>query len=254
MVPIGLKVMLMRFFSILGLSRQRLYVGNLIPYGKLIGCAMDSTIRHYQPSDQTALFELSADTAFFGEPVEAFLEDRRLYSDAFVRYYLDYETAYVWVAEGLEGVTGFLLGCAHTAHQSRHWRGYILTRVLLKALSGQYHLGRRTASFAFGMWAGLMRGEEPTVDLSVYPAHLQIDVKQSYRGQGVGSRLINAYLEQLRQMDVCGVHLQTTSHNTAAYHLYEKMGFSLLDNRPNRYWTRRFGFEIENRSYGSGLK
>src|SRR4030065_1616088 len=149
MVPIGLKVLLMRFFSILGLSRQRLYVGNLIPYGKLIGCAMDSTIRHYQPSDQTALFELSADTAFFGEPVEAFLEDRRLYSDAFVRYYLDYETAYVWVAEGLEGVTGFLLGCAHTAHQSRHWRGYILTRVLLKALSGQYHLGRRTASFAF---------------------------------------------------------------------------------------------------------
>jgi len=62
---------------------------------------MDSKIRYYQPFDQIAVFEISADAAFFGRPVEAFLDDRVLYKDAFTRYYIEYETEYVWVVEGM---------------------------------------------------------------------------------------------------------------------------------------------------------
>jgi len=215
---------------------------------------MDSTIRHYQPSDQLVVFEISADTAFFGEPVEAFLEDRRLHTDAFTRYYTDHEASYVWVADSPQGMIGFLLGCADTSQLSKRWRRYIITKVVLRALSGQYKLGRRTASCAWGMLVGMIRSEEPKVDLVQYPAHLQIDVKQGYRGEGVGRRLIEAYLDQLHQLGFCGVHLGTTSHNVAACHLYEKIGFELLDSRPNRFWTRMLGFDVENRTYGLKLR
>ena len=214
---------------------------------------MDAIVRHYRPSDQAAVFEISADTAFFGDPVEAFLEDRTLYKDAFARYYLEYETALVWVAENPLGLRGFLFGCADTSTQTKRWRTYIQHKVLVSALRGRYRLGKQTGSFAFGMLAGMIRGETARVDLGEYPAHLQIDVKQGCRGEGVGRRLIEAYVEQLKDLNIAGVHLETTSHNEAACHLYEKVGFRLLDERINRFWTRKLGFEVRNRSYGLRL-
>ena len=154
------------------------------------------------------------------------------------------------MAEGSGKVIGFLLGCVNTINQSKHWKRYIVSTVLLNALSGRYKLGRRTAAFAIGMIKGLIRGEEPHVDLHQYPSHLQIDVQQGYRGEGVGKHLIEAYLEQIRQLGVCGVHLGTTSANKAACFLYEKIGFQLLESRQNRFWTRMLGEAVYNRSYG----
>ncbi len=214
---------------------------------------METTIRHYQAKDLLAVCTIAADTAFFGDPVEAFLEDRQLFSEAFASYYTEYEAPLAWVAEKQEGLVGFLLGCADTAAQSRQWRGYIIEKVLLKAMAGRYRLGRRTASFAWGMLLGAVRGEEAGVDLREYPAHLQIDVCAVQRGSGVGRRLIEAYLEQLGQLNVKGVHLTTTSHNEAACHLYEKVGFNLLDERLNRFWSKMLGLEVRNRSYGLKL-
>ncbi|OGO29469.1 MAG: hypothetical protein A2136_04335 [Chloroflexi bacterium RBG_16_54_11] len=214
---------------------------------------MDTIIRHYQPGDQAAITELSADTAYFGDPVEAFLEDRRLYIDAFARYYTDCEADYAWVAENPQGVIGFLFGCVDTKIQMKRWRGYIVTHALVQAISGRYRLGKLTAGFAAGMLLGFFRGEAPALDLARYPAHLQIDVKTGHREMGVGRELIKAYLEQLRQSGIVGVHLVTTSANLAAMHLYEKVGFRLLDQRRNRYWTRRLGFQVENRTYGLNL-
>jgi len=215
---------------------------------------MDITIRHYQPSDQFMVFEISADTAFFGEPVEAFLEDRRLYIDAFARYYINFEVPFTWVANNSQFVIGFLLGCSDTSRQSKRWRRYIITKVLVRAIFGKYKLGRLSASFARGMLVGMLRGEEPEVDLIEYPAHLQIDIKQGFRGMGVGRRLIDVYLEQLHQLGVGGVHLGTTSHNEAACHLYENIGFQLLDSRLNRFWTDMLGYEVKNRIYGLKIR
>ena len=214
----------------------------------------DIDIRHYQTSDQAAVLNIAADTAFFGEPVEAFLDDRKLYGDAFASYYLEHEAPFAWVADGQDGVVGFLLGCADTPCQVSQWRGYIISQVLVKALTGRYKLGRRTAGFAWGLLEGMLRGEEPAINVKEYPAHLQIDVQQGYRGLGVGRGLIEAYLEQLRNLAVPGVHLETTSHNEAACQLYEKMGFQLLDERPNHFWTKMFGFQVNNRSYGLKLR
>ena len=210
----------------------------------------DIIIRPYRINDQAAVLEIAADTAYFGEPVEAFLEDRTLYGDAFARYYTEYEAPYAWVAESSGGVIGFLLGCVDTAQQAKEWRRYILRKVLINATSGRYTLGRLTAGFSLGMFLGAIRGEDAKVDLGVYPAHLQIDVRQGYRGLGVGRQLIEAYLEQLRGMSIAGIHLETTSHNEAACLLYEKVGLQILDSRLNRFWSKKLGFAVENRSYG----
>lgn len=211
------------------------------------------SIRHYKVSDQASVLGISADTAYFGDPVEAFLEDRQLYNDSFARYYTEHEASMLWVADGSDGLVGFLLGCADTTTQAHAWRKYILRRVLIRAMSGKYQLGRKTASFAWGMLIGAIRGEKLRIDMEEYPAHLQIDVRQEYRGEGVGRRLIESYLDQLRAMKVSGVHLETTSQNKAACHLYEKVGFQLLDESSSHFWSRKFGWEVKNRAYGLTL-
>jgi ribosomal protein S18 acetylase RimI-like enzyme len=69
----------------------------------------------------------------------------------------------------------------------------------------------------------------------------------------LGRKLIEVYLEQLKGMNIRGVHLETTSHNEAACHLYEKIGFQMLDEKPNRFWTQMLGYAVYNRSYGLKL-
>ena len=213
----------------------------------------DSLIRPYQDSDQTAIFQIAADTAFFGEPIEAFLEDRSVFLDAFVRYYTTLEAKYIWVAVGRQGVTGYLLGCPDTSLQAGRWIRNSLPTVLGKMVRGCYRIGKRTLSYGIGMVTGWLGGETPGVKLTEYPAHLHINVKDGYRGAGVGWQLMEAYLGQLRHEGVRGVHLETTSQNQAACHLYEKIGFCLLGAHLSRYWSKYLGHTVENRRYGLKL-
>ena len=47
----------------------------------------DLVVRPYQPEDREAVLRLGADTAFFGAPIEACMEDRNIFLDAFYVYY-----------------------------------------------------------------------------------------------------------------------------------------------------------------------
>jgi ribosomal protein S18 acetylase RimI-like enzyme len=211
-------------------------------------------IRRYQPSDREAVCTIAAETAFFGGPVETFLDDRRLFFDAFYRYYTDWEAQYGWVAVPLDGVAiGFVLGGVNEARR----RGIILTRLLPSLLlnigRGRYRVGRNTLRYLAGLLFSALRNEIPPVDLNVYPAHLHINIKVGWRGQGVGKRLLQAYLDQLRAEAVAGVHLHTTDHNPQALKFYAGAGFTLLAARPTSLWRPWLAEPVQNLVYGIRL-
>ena len=207
------------------------------------------TIRPFQPSDQPAVFEIAADTAAFGASVETFLEDRRLFQEAFYAYYTRFESAHSWVACLGDPVVGFLMGCPDTTLKDPLWQRLVLPGVIGKALRGGYHLGQKTWRFAFSLLWDTLRGHLPHPDLTLYPAHLHINVREGFRGAGLGRQLIETYVGHLRGLGVPGVHLDTTSENRLACHLYEATGFRILAAAPNTYWTRRMGRPVENRCY-----
>ena len=64
---------------------------------------------------------------------------------------------------------------------------------------------------------------------------------------------METYLRQLRELGVPGVSLETTSLNEVACKMYEKMGFRLLEARPDRFWAKWYGHAGENRCYGVKL-
>ena len=210
-------------------------------------------IRPYQLKDRESVFRIAADTAFFGAPIEAYMEDRNVFLDAFYAYYTDLEPEHAWVACVDEAVVGFLAGCVDSrSHGWKYWR-FILPRFIGNLLRGKYRFGKRSFGYVAGLLGGVLRGEFTHADLDIYPAHLHTNVDFAWRGHGLGQRLMEAYLQQLRGLDVKGVYLDTTSLNEVACRLYEKMGFRLLETRPDRFWAKWFEHPVENRCYGLKL-
>jgi len=210
-------------------------------------------IRLFQEGDRQDVYRISADTAFFGEPVENFLDDRFLFCDAFTRYYTDFEGDYTWVAAVDDQVLGYLTGCVDTPAQHKRYLRHTITPLVGRVFRGKYQLGRKTWRYAFSMLAGVMRKEYPQVDHKEYPAHLHINVDVSARGQRLGMKLMGAYLDQLSELSIPGVYLDTTDLNEAACGLYERTGFQLLASQPTRVWDYLVPNSIENRVYGLKL-
>jgi hypothetical protein len=174
-------------------------------------------IRLYTPTDRMAVERIAADTAFFGAPVEAFLDDRRVFIDGMCTYYIEFEPEHLWVAATEAGsvpagtVAGYLFGCVDTTPHSRIWTRRILPRLILRTLTGHYRLGRKTWRYSLAALGAARRGQFPGADLARYPAHLHINMDARFRGEGGGRGLMEAYLGQLSALGVRGVHLHTTS-------------------------------------------
>jgi ribosomal protein S18 acetylase RimI-like enzyme len=213
----------------------------------------DLLIRPFQASDRQAVFQIGGDSAFFGEPIEAYMEDRNIFLDAFYAYYTDLEPEHAWVACADGKVIGFLAGCTDTRLHNRQLWQVIIPRFTGNLLRGKYHFGKRSLHYISGLLGGFLRREFTRVNLDEYPAHLHINVDAAWRGYRLGQRLMEAWLGQLRQLGMAGVYLDTTSLNEAACRLYEKLGFRLVDSRPNRFWSKWFGKPVDNRCYGLKL-
>ena len=216
---------------------------------------MDEAIitRLYEPSDRQDVLRISADTAVFGEPVEAILDDRQVFCDAFTVYYTDFESDCLWVACVGDQVVGYLTGCINTISQRRRIIERTILPLMWRIIQGKYRLGGKTFNYAKYMALGALRKEYPHVDLKEYPAHLHINVNADSRGRGLGRSLMTAYLDQIREMGVPGVFLDTTDLNEAACRLYEAIGFELLDRRSTRVWVDVIDGPVENRVYGLRL-
>ena len=210
-------------------------------------------VRPYQSTDRESVMRIGADTAYFGSPIEAYMEDRNIFLDSFYAYYTDVEPDHGWVACVDGNVCGFLMGCTDSSAHTRKYIRSILPRLLGNLLRGKYNFGKHTFKYILGLIGGFLRNEFPSADHKEYPAHLHINVDQDWRGNGLGKRLIDAYLKQLVECAVPGVYLETTSLNEAACRLYEKKGFRLLDSRSDRFWSKWFGHPVENRCYGMKL-
>jgi ribosomal protein S18 acetylase RimI-like enzyme len=214
----------------------------------------DFIVRKFEFADRESLLKIGADTAFFGEPIEAYLDDRQLFNDAFYSYYTDLNPKFTWVACSQDQVIGFLAGCIDTKQYEVVVSKKIVPFVLSGLIHGKYHLGKRSFQYLGGLIMGYLLREFPDTDLGAYPAHLHINIDVSWRGFGLGKRLIQNYLEQLSNLKIPGVHLHTTSQNKIACVLYKKMGFNILSENPDRFWTRLLGKKIENRCYGLKLQ
>lgn len=207
-------------------------------------------IRPYRPSDRDAVWTLAADNGFFGEPVEAFLDDRHLYSAAFAAYYTDYESERLWVAATDDTVVGYVMGCADSQRRTRVTLTHIIPALVRDLIRGRYRVGRKTLHSGLRELQERLAGRVPRIALAQFPGHLHINVAAAARERGIGRALLETSLAQFWETGVVGVHLVTTDHNRAACHLYESLGFRLLGACQTDRWRGLVADRVQNRVYG----
>jgi putative acetyltransferase len=78
------------------------------------------------------------------------------------------------------------------------------------------------------------------VDLTAGVADLGMMVRDRYRGQGVGSRLLEACIDWSRTHGAHKITLSVWPHNERAIRLYKHHGF-VVEGRLRRQWRRRNG-------------
>ncbi len=212
-----------------------------------------AVVRRLAPADRQAVLQVAADTGFFGQPVEAVHDDRALFCDLLYRYYVDVDRSHGWVAEEEGGVIGFVVGAVNTRAMHARWARAVLPGIVWRALTGRYRIRRATLRRLAAQVLAALRGEAAPVDTSAYPAHLHLNVAARQRGRGVGRRLLETFLAALRAEGVGGVHLRTTDQNAAACHLFESLGFRLLDERCAREWDGLMPGPVHHRVYALTL-
>ena len=72
-----------------------------------------------------------------------------------------------------------------------------------------------------------------------YPAHFHIAVDSGYQRRGLGTKLVERFLADLRGKGIAGVHL-ITSKDQSNVAFYEKLGFQLVEQRRHGRWQLLF--------------
>lgn len=213
-----------------------------------------SPILPYQPRHRDGVRRVYAETAFFGEPVEVYFDDRNLFADLGMDVYLEHYPDFAWVAESEGQVVGYIVGCPMGDGEIRRRNLARLPRILGRLATGRYRVGRKTLLYVRDQLLAATRGELIEIRSALYPANLHINLLPAYRGRGLGSALLRVYLAKLRTESVRGVHAVTTDRNAAAVRLYERFGFAALAEATTTAWKRYVGGTLRLIAFGLRLQ
>ena len=191
-----------------------------------------AVIRKYRPEDRDVVRRICYDTGLMGDPIDPYFGCFELFSDYWMNYYTDYEPESAFVAELGGQVIGYLVGCKETSKQQHLHSKIIMPQIRRKFITFGYKIDRRLFKFIWRFFRSALRGEFVQESITDYPAHLHMNLTEGYRNGGIGGRLLSAFMDYLRQNDVKGLHLGTTTYNKLAVPLYKKWGFKLATQRP----------------------
>ncbi len=190
-------------------------------------------IRLYRSSDRPVVRKICSDTADLGRAVENFFYDREIFADLVVSYYTDFEPACLWVADCEDRVVGYLSGCKNSRRYLRVMCSRIIPRILIPAFWRGVLLHKDTRRIFKAMFKNLQIGAFNRRDLfRLYPAHMHINLEECFRHRGLGTALVERFLEQLSRDHLAGVQVSVCQDNHLACNFFERLGFSVLGRYP----------------------
>ncbi|MFE7844079.1 GNAT family N-acetyltransferase [Microbacterium sp. NPDC057407] len=202
-------------------------------------------IRPFRAGDEPALADVCLKTADAGADATGVLEDDELWAEVFLLPYVARHPDLAFVVEtdaaagdGGEGrVVGYIVAAPDTIAFEEWFRDEWWPRfadrwprpdAAASALSRQDGIVRYASD----------RGPDAAFFGPEYPAHLHIDLLPEAQGHGLGRRLIETLVGELRRRGVPGVHLVASADNAGAIAFYPRVGFTAL---PSPDGARAFG-------------
>ncbi|GAB3264549.1 GNAT family N-acetyltransferase [Chitinimonas naiadis] len=190
-------------------------------------------LRRARPEDRAALYAICLATGDAGKDASLPGRQGELYGHIYAGPYLALAPEFAWVVEDAQGVCGYALAVA----DSRHFYDRMET-AWLPLLRQQYITARIPAD----QWL-IDRLQTPFAldpQLADWPAHLHIDLLDRAQGLGLGSRLMQALLDDLKTAEVPAVHLGVDPRNARALAWYTRQGFGTLFTQPGCVWLGKY--------------
>jgi ribosomal protein S18 acetylase RimI-like enzyme len=185
-------------------------------------------IRLARRDDQAAAYHVCLKTGDHGRDGEPFYrDDPDALGRIFVGPYLAYEPQLSLVLDDDQGVCGYALAARDSrtfyAKYDLHWRPRLCEQ--FPPPSGDPSTWTRARTVHSWYHQPDYFCPEP---YEAYPSHMHIDLLERARGQGLGRRMMEELMDELRRLDSPGAHLNVSVLNAPAFGFYQKLGFHEL--------------------------
>lgn len=195
-------------------------------------------IRPFRPGDEPALADICLKTADAGADATGVLDDDDLWAEIFVLPYVARHPDLAFVVETDDGrVVGYVVSAPDTRAFEEWFRSEWWPRRGSRWPRPSAPSTRQDGIVAYAYGRGA--GAEPYGD--DYPAHLHIDLLPEAQGRGLGRRLIDTLVVELRRQGVPGLHLVASSENLGAVAFYPRVGFTAV---PSHEGVQAFGMKL----------
>ncbi|NAZ83451.1 GNAT family N-acetyltransferase [Kineococcus sp. R8] len=188
-------------------------------------------VRPYAPDDLDALREVCLRTADVGADATGLTRWPDLVGDVYAAPYAVHDPELVTVVERAGRVAGYVIGCRDTLAFEAWCAG-----TWWPPLRARYRPapGEAVRPFDAPLLHLVHTAPDPArPHLTTHPAHLHVDLLPVAQGRGLGRRLLEHVVRQLRDAGAPGVHLGVSAANTRAVAVYRRLGFDpLVDSGP----------------------
>lgn len=203
---------------------------------------MTCDLHPFHPADLPALYRICLLTGDNGQDASRQYSDPDLLGHYYAGPYAILEPDYCLVLT-LDGEpAGYILGTPDSRDFARRCEELWFPGLRRRYLPDRQPAGINALAAAGGDPAGpaiqpgrdqamirlIHEGYSPPGGIQDYPAHLHIDLLPAAQGGGNGRRLMDAFLERLRQAGCPGVHLGVGSANERGIRFYERYGYACL--------------------------
>ena len=182
---------------------------------------MSYQIRPYNTSDHDTVYEICLKTGNSGRGAEHLHDDPMILGHIYAGPYISLEPESAFVLEDEIGVCGYIIGTLNTKSFYNKVKSDWLPKLQKKYTdpiesSKPWNKDEKCIHLLFH--------PEIPLDLPDNPSHLHINLLTRARGQGLGKKMMDHFMNNLKDRGSKGLHLGLGIKNYPAYTFYLKYG------------------------------
>ena len=185
---------------------------------------MQFEIRKYHPTDLTALYKICLLTGNSGKDGTELFSDSDLLGHFYAAPYAVFEPEICFVVTNNNKPCGYIIGTKDSQKFyekcEKDWFPILRTRYPLRDDNDK--------SWDSRIIKRIHDGHKVKPELAKYPAHLHIDLLPETQGQGIGRKIMDVFINELKNQNVSALHLEVGKANQGAIKFYEKLGFEII--------------------------
>ncbi len=207
------------------------------------------SFRRFRPDadDEQQMRELAFNNAFLGRPFDAICPCKEWFGDVVVGPYikLQPENVHVAVHKSSGRLIGYLTGSLGGKQFEKAQYDWVRKQVVSLAVKLSMpwsffdHASRSFATYV------IFKGEGERPDHPQSGAHWHFQVDEDFRGQGVGTKLLQRFTSDAVKADFSTIWAEVMAYEDKPPKYFEELGWSIYDAKPTMIFGDHVDFPVQ---------